>query len=99
MSYDYHGSWESFTGHNAPLYPRSSESQEQAILNVDFTINYYIKLGFPADKIMLGIGAYGRSFTLSNSAQNSLGSPASGAGIAGKVIFINSLAKIIEMFK
>ena len=85
MSYDYHGQWESFTGHNAPLYPRSSESQYQATLNVNFTINYYIKLGFPVKKIMLGMCSYGRSFTLSNTTQNNLGSKTTGGGTTGKV--------------
>ena len=85
MSYDYHGSWETFTGHNAPLYRGSTESQDQAILNVNFTISYYIELGFPAEKIVLGLGAYGRSFTLSNSVQTTFGSPTSGGGTAGKV--------------
>ncbi|KAH3706729.1 hypothetical protein DPMN_066117 [Dreissena polymorpha] len=34
MSYDLHGGWEAFTGHNAPLYARAAESGEQTQLNV-----------------------------------------------------------------
>ena len=34
MTYDLHGSWETFTGINAPLYARSDETGEQATLNV-----------------------------------------------------------------
>lgn len=33
MAYDFHGSWEKVTGHNAPLYKRTGES-ENLKLNV-----------------------------------------------------------------
>lgn len=33
MTYDLHGSWETITGINAPLYSRSGETGEQATLN------------------------------------------------------------------
>lgn len=34
MCYDYHGGWETKTGHNAPLYPRPDEYDDDRILNV-----------------------------------------------------------------
>jgi len=34
MSYDLHGAWEDTAGHNSPLFARSSESGDQAKLNV-----------------------------------------------------------------
>lgn len=34
MSYDLHGSWETFTGHNSPLYARGDETGAQRNLNV-----------------------------------------------------------------
>lgn len=86
---DYHGQWESFTGHNAPLYPRPSESGDQAILNIDFTLNYYIQNGYPANKINLGLATYGRSFTLFLNSLNSLGANSVGGGTAGQVFYIN----------
>ena len=33
MAYDLHGSWESFTGLNSPLYGRQNETGIQATLN------------------------------------------------------------------
>lgn len=46
--------------------------------------NYcFHNLGAPADKLILGLAFYGRSFTLADPQQNSFGSPIAGAGTAG----------------
>lgn len=34
MAYDYHGKWDGRTGHNAPLYAREDEPEEEKSLNV-----------------------------------------------------------------
>lgn len=34
MTYDLHGSWDSSTGHNSPLYSRASENAADATLNM-----------------------------------------------------------------
>jgi len=34
MTYDFHGKWEDFTGHNSPLFAHSLENGEAASLNV-----------------------------------------------------------------
>ena len=49
----------------------------------DYAVNYWISLGAPADKLVLGLGLYGRSFTLSSSSSTGVGAPAVGAGLAG----------------
>ena len=82
MTYDLHGSWETFTGLNAPLYPRSNEVGEQRNLNIDAAVNYWINNGAPKSKLILGLASYGRSFTLASTTQNGLGAPANGAGNA-----------------
>lgn len=46
-------------------------------------MNYWINLGAPPHKLVLGLGLYGRSFTLSSSSNTIVGAPAAGAGIAG----------------
>jgi len=82
MTYDLHGSWETFTGGNAPLYSRSNEVGEQRNLNIDAVVNYWISNGANKSKLILGLASYGRSFTLSGPTQNGLGAPASDAGNA-----------------
>ncbi|KAH9504021.1 hypothetical protein Btru_067551 [Bulinus truncatus] len=76
MSYDYHGTWESVTGLNAPLYSNDG-------LDVHSTISWYKNNGLSPSKIHLGLAMYGRSWTLSDTTKNYLGAPAIGGGIAG----------------
>ncbi|XP_076075265.1 putative chitinase 10 isoform X1 [Mytilus galloprovincialis] len=83
MAYDLHGSWENFLGHNSPLYARSDESTEQKTLNQDYAINLWLNGGTPKEKLILGLGLYGRSFKMGSSS-HALGSPASGGGAAGR---------------
>lgn len=81
MSYDYHGSWENKTGQNSPLYPSSIISND--LLNQNASIHGWMANGATTSKILLGIAFYGRSFTLANSADVTLGAPSIGPGTAG----------------
>ncbi|KAL0970437.1 hypothetical protein UPYG_G00241910, partial [Umbra pygmaea] len=82
MTYDFHGSWETFTGHNSPLYRGSKDTGDQIYFNTDFAMKYWRDQGAPAEKLMMGFASYGRTFQLS-SANTGVGAPASGAGSAG----------------
>uniref|UniRef100_A0A8D0B0B6 Chitinase-3-like protein 1 n=1 Tax=Salvator merianae TaxID=96440 RepID=A0A8D0B0B6_SALMN len=82
QTYDFHGSWESHTGHVSPLQKSSSDSGSASSYNVDFAVKYLKEMGAPEEKIIMGISTYGRSFTLA-SRQSLLGAPASGGGSAG----------------
>ncbi|KAJ9573430.1 hypothetical protein L9F63_009158, partial [Diploptera punctata] len=83
MAYDFHGKWERETGHNAPLYAPSSDSEWRKQLSVDHAATMWVKLGAPKDKLVIGMPTYGRTFTLSNTASFKVNSPASGGGKAG----------------
>ncbi|KPJ08355.1 putative chitinase 3 [Papilio machaon] len=84
MAYDFHGKWERETGHNAPLYAPSSDSEWRKQLSVDHAAHLWVKLGAPKEKLIIGMPTYGRTFTLSNTNNFKVNSPASGGGKAGE---------------
>ena len=64
MAYDLHGSWNpSEADHHAPLYRRAWELENNTN-NIDYSVNYWLDKGMPAEKINLGVPLYGRSWTL-----------------------------------
>lgn len=79
MCYDYHGSWDNKTGHNAPLYAPMNEA------SVEGSVDYYIEQGVPANKIVLGLPFYGRTFLLSDeeTAGSALMKPSGNKGFQG----------------
>ncbi|GIY59439.1 chitotriosidase-1 [Caerostris darwini] len=83
MAYDFHGGWDPVTGHNSPMYARPNENDEQKTLNVDYAVRYWLNKGCPADKLILGMPLYGRSFTLKDAKNSGFEAPAS-KGNAGE---------------
>uniref|UniRef100_A0A672N273 chitinase n=1 Tax=Sinocyclocheilus grahami TaxID=75366 RepID=A0A672N273_SINGR len=85
MTYDFHGSWESVTGHNSPLYRGSGYKGDNIYYNTDFAMRYWRDQGAPVEKLRMGFATYGRTFRLSAlSGASGAGAPASGPGSAGK---------------
>lgn len=74
FSYDYGGAWDRHVTANAPL-------KGQGILNVQYTIDYLIKLGAAPTKIVLGLPFYGRTFV--TKLNGNLGDVASEIGFQG----------------
>lgn len=75
MAYDYSGSWSDAAGHNSNLY-NSTEVPAATPYSGDKAVSDYIAAGVPADKIILGMPLYGRSFTETDG----LGEPFDGVG-------------------
>ncbi|MDF2942701.1 MAG: glycoside hydrolase family 18 [Herbinix sp.] len=61
MTYDIHGTWDTYTDFNAPLY-NNNDTSPQLKWSVDTSINTWLKAGFPADKLILGVPFYGYLF-------------------------------------
>lgn len=57
MTYDYHGTWDGLTGHNAPLYGGAHG------FGADDTIRAYLEAGVPAEMLNLGLAFYGRGWS------------------------------------
>lgn len=55
MCYDYFGAWDKKIGLNAPI-------ENDLGLNVKFSIDYFLQLGAPAHKLIMGLPFYGRTF-------------------------------------
>lgn len=60
MAYDFHGSWDKLTGHNAPLFDNGDPSGPG--LNVNDTMMCYRQGGMSAQKLVMGVPFYGRSW-------------------------------------
>ncbi|XP_029168632.1 probable chitinase 10 [Nylanderia fulva] len=82
MSYDYHGAWESKSGHIAPLF--GSPGDSKPYYNVNFTMSYLVSLGAEKSKLLVGIPMYGQSYRLSSASQAHLGDPTTGPGKPGE---------------
>ncbi|KAK4056801.1 Chitinase 4 [Microbotryomycetes sp. JL221] len=73
MAYDYAGSWDSQTGHQAALFDNGSPNA----LSSDRAIRWFTSKGVPVNKLVLGLPLYGRSFLNTNSGP---GQPYNGIG-------------------
>jgi chitinase len=64
MTYDYHGDWDTVSNHQAPLYTDPNDpSPHNTKENINSTVYTYLMAGVPANKLILGIPLYGRSWT------------------------------------
>ena len=70
MSYDYAGGWDKRTGHNAP--------NPSVGMGVAASVSIYRNFGVPADKIVVGLAAYGKTF--GGVTESKVGAPSTGNG-------------------
>ena len=79
MCYDYYHGWHYQTGHHANLYP--SEKEKFAGNSGQEAINRFIKIGVPANKLVMGIPFYGRQWGKVSLGNNGLYQNAMSSGI------------------
>ncbi|CAG7819953.1 unnamed protein product, partial [Allacma fusca] len=65
MCYDYHGSWDQRTFHNAPLFAPEGN------LSVASSVEYFLSQGVDPSKLVLGLPLYGRTFLLNEESPGS----------------------------
>uniref|UniRef100_A0A8C6WZ31 chitinase n=1 Tax=Neogobius melanostomus TaxID=47308 RepID=A0A8C6WZ31_9GOBI len=83
MTYDFHGTWETVTGHHSPLYKWTNDTGDNVYLNTDYAMTYWFTKGTPAEKLNMGFATYGRAFRLA-SQSSQVGASVSGAASPGK---------------
>jgi len=81
MTYDYHGHWDKATGHVAPMYHHAEGPNPK--FNANFTMKYWQELGADPKKLIMGMPTYGQAFSLKDTSNTGLNSPAS-KGQAGQ---------------
>ena len=98
MTYDYHGGWENFYGHNAPLYKRPDETDElHTYFNVNYTMHYYLNNGATRDKLVMGVPFYGRAWSIEDRSKLKLGDPAKGMSPPGFISGEEGVLSYIEL--
>jgi chitinase len=65
MTYDFHGAWNGFVGHNSALYPDSRDPETlgfaMPVLNIDWAKRYF-RGALPSEKINIGVPYYTRGW-------------------------------------
>ena len=80
MCYDYNTIYNTYTAYASPLFARPEETNYDATLNTNFTINYLIENKVPRTKIVLGLNAGGHTFQLENPLVHGFHAPVLGVG-------------------
>lgn len=78
MTYDIHGTWDSYTDFNAPLY-LNNDISPQYKWSVDSGIRSWDQAGFPMNKLHMGIPFYGYIYSSVNNFNYGLYQPYMGA--------------------
>jgi len=81
MTYDFHGPWggeqDAVTNHHAALYP---PTEGDSRLCVSEAVQYYLEQGVPAEKLVVGVPLYGRSYAGVDGSADGLGGTFTGVG-------------------
>ncbi|KAG8229921.1 hypothetical protein J437_LFUL009655 [Ladona fulva] len=82
-TFDMHAERDPGAMHHSPLKPTKMDTGLGHFYNVDYAVKYWLKRGAPAEKLIVGIPFYGRSFTLTDPKKYYPGAPIKALGQAG----------------
>jgi chitinase len=88
MSYDYAGSWNPQSGHQANVFANKANAASTPF-NTDDAVRYYESQGISPQKIVIGLPLYGRSFN----GTSGLGQNYTAVGTAGPQWYYKNLPK------
>jgi chitinase len=71
QGYDFYGSWEAQTNHQGQIFNPAANPNPRKF-SAEVAINKYLSIGAPADKLVLGVPAYGRGWAQVASTNNGL---------------------------
>ncbi|XP_055954951.1 chitinase-3-like protein 1 [Patella vulgata] len=104
MAYDMHGSWDTQTAHNAPLYPWKGDPTPA--FTVDYAARYWVEKGMPREKIVVGMPMYGNTYTLASRYNSGLGAPVTGggtkraySGVSGTILYYEICESIYGSYR
>ncbi|KAF5461362.1 hypothetical protein F2P56_017467 [Juglans regia] len=80
MCFDYHGTWENFTGEHSALFDPNTN------LSTSYGIGSWIQSGVPPSQLVMGLPLYGRTWTLQDPDTNGIGAPTLGPGLGGGIL-------------
>lgn len=70
MGYDLHGSWDTYSDFNAPLYSVPGSPQYSG--SISQGVNHYLNKGVPNSKLVLGMPFYGYLYNVTSTVNNGL---------------------------
>ncbi|RNA25654.1 acidic mammalian chitinase isoform X2, partial [Brachionus plicatilis] len=96
-AFDYYGPWNKKTGLMSPLGKMNEQILLEAYMNIEGTMGYLKSLGLSMEKIVLGLAAYSRSFTLQHPMANRINDLTSGNGFSGSFTKTNGMLSYYEL--
>ncbi|XP_042855923.1 chitinase-3-like protein 1 isoform X2 [Penaeus japonicus] len=81
--YNFHGTFNTYTHHHAPLYAHPEDAGINLFLNIDYGLQYWISGGADKSKLVLGLGTFGNCWTLDSTDDTDYYASATQAGEPG----------------